>query len=163
MEAPAVAALPAPSRSLEAEPESSPSQAPSTTPPSSEEWTFGSLWPPRLTVLPAPAHLQLELEHGLKSGTLKVFVDDSVALERDLSAPIRKKIIFYTLRKQLLRETLDVRPGEHQVRVQISDGEDLWSERIFGLFEGGKTRRLVANFGGIIGKELELVWGASTP
>lgn len=146
-----------------AKPQPSPTAAPPTAPPSTEESVSSSLWQPRITFLPAPARLQFELEHGLKSGTLKVFVDDSVALERNLGAPIRKKILFYKLRKQVFREALDVKPGEHLVRVQVTEGEDLWSERIFGLFEGGKSRRLVANFGGIIGKELELAWGASAP
>jgi len=149
--------LPSPSRNVE--PQAEPSRA--ETPPSTEESMFSSLWPTKLTLLPQPSHLQFELEHGLKSGALKIFVDDTVVLQRDLGAPIRKRIIFYTVRKQVFRETLDVKPGEHRVRIQVSDGEDVWSQRIFGLFEGGKTRRLVANFGGIIGKELELVWGTS--
>jgi hypothetical protein len=163
MKAPAVANLPSPSRTAEAEPGPPPTETPATTPASTEESMLSSLWPPGITLLPAPSHLRFELEHGVKSGTLKVFVDDTVALERELGAPIRKRIIFYKVRKQVLRETLDVKPGEHLVRVQVTDGEDVWSQRIFGLFEGGKTRRLVANFGGIIGKELALVWGASTP
>ncbi len=163
MQAPAVANLPSPSRSAEAEPGPSPGETPKATPAPTEEPMFRSLWPPEITLLPAPAQLRFELEHGLKSGTLKVFVDDTVALERKLGAPIRKRIIFYKVRKQVLRETLDVKPGEHLVRVQVSDGEDVWSQRIFGLFEGGSSRRLVASLGGIIGKELELVWGAAPP
>ncbi len=152
---------PSPSRLGEAEP--SPTRTSATARPSTEESTFGSLWPPKIRFLPAPAHLQFELEHGLRRGTLKVFVDDTLTLERNLGAPIRKRILFYKVRKQVLRETLDLKPGEHLVRVQVADGGDVWSERIFGLFEGDKTRRLVAKFGGIIGKELDLAWGTPPP
>jgi hypothetical protein len=118
------------------------------------------LWPPAFG-LGAPARLDVELEHGVRSGRLRVFVDDEAVLEKELGAPVKKKIVFYKMRKQVLRESLDVRPGEHVVRVQVTMGDDTWSERLKGTFESGRSRKLVANFGGIIGKELELGWGAS--
>jgi eukaryotic-like serine/threonine-protein kinase len=118
-------------------------------------------WLPQLTLVAAPAKLELVLEHGVKSGALKVFVDDTVVLERDLGAPVRRKILFHKFRKQWLRETFDVQPGEHTVRVQVAASGDVWTERLKGTFESGQARRIIASFGGIIGKELELGWGAN--
>ena len=65
------------------------------------------------------------------------------------------------MRKQVLRQIFDLPAGSHVVRVQVAMGGEIWSERIKGDFESGKSRKLVATFGGIIGKELELVWGES--
>ncbi len=137
-------------------------ETPSPTAPPSTEAASG-LWPTSLTLTAAPARLEFQLEHGLRTGGLKVFVDDALVLERELGAPVRRKIVFYKQRRQLLRESFDVQPGEHVVRVQVTMDGETWSQRIRGEFESGKARKLVSSFGGIIGKELDLGWGAVAP
>ncbi len=47
------------------------------------------------------------------------------------------------------------------VRLQVTSGDDVYTSRIGGSFEEGETRRLAANLGGLFGKDIELVWGAS--
>jgi serine/threonine-protein kinase len=148
--------VPAPSLAVPA-----PDSAPTTTEPPATEAPGNALWPTALTLTPVPARLDFELEHGLKAGALKVFVDDAVVLERQLGAPVRRKIVFYKQRRQVLRETFEVRPGEHTVRVQVTMDGETWSQRIRGDFASGKARKLVSSFGGIIGKDLELGWGAA--
>ncbi len=137
------------------------SEAPAATPPEAPaEQTprpsSGGLLP---RLFERPAKLDLSFEHSLKSGLLRVYVDDQLALERELSAPVTKKIILLKRRKQVLSETLELRSGDHVVRLHVTSGEDAYSSRIKGSFEEGGTRRLVASLGGLIGKEIELVWG----
>lgn len=138
---------------------SEPGESPS--PPATQERSgLAALWPPRLS-LSEPARLELRLQHPLKDGALQVYVDDEVALQRELAAKVTKKILFYKARKETLSETLELRPGDHTIRVLITSGDSSYSQRIKGAFKGGETRRLEARLGGIIGKDLELVWGAS--
>jgi hypothetical protein len=108
-----------------------------------------------------PARLDLRVEHPLRSGRLKVWVDDALVAERELSAPVTKKIVVIKKRKEVLEETFELRPGEHTVRLQLSSGEDVYGSRIKGRFLPGETRRLAANLGGLILKNLELVWASS--
>jgi len=105
------------------------------------------------------AKLQLRVEHPLKSGRLRVWVDDQLVVERELAAPVTKKIVVLKKRKEILEETIELRPGERTLRVQLSSGEDVYGSRIRGRFEPGETRRLVASLGGVLVKNLELGWG----
>jgi hypothetical protein len=55
---------------------------------------------------------------------------------------------------------LEVAPGERVIRVQVDDGSGFReSRRIRGTFASGETRRLDASVGGVIQKDLTLVWG----
>jgi predicted Ser/Thr protein kinase len=107
-----------------------------------------------------PARLELRFEHSLKAGRLRVFVDDDLALERELSAPIRKKIVIVKKRKEVLEESLELRPGERAIRLQVDSGNDVYGSRIKGSFASGEARRLEASLGGLIGKDLQLRWTA---
>jgi serine/threonine-protein kinase len=132
----------------------------SSSPPTTQERSGLAAFWPRLS-LSEPARLELRLQHPLKDGALQVYVDDDVALQRDLAAKVTKKILFYKARKETLSETLELRPGDHTIRILITSGDSSYSQRIKGAFKSGETRRLEASLGGIIGKDLELVWGAS--
>lgn len=132
----------------------SPAVAPvSASPPGTPSPTF-------LTDLREASHLQFTLEHPLKTGTLRIWIDDALAVQRPLESRVTSKIIVYKARKGLARETLDVSPGEHVVRVQVESGRFDETRRIRGTFKSGETRRLDANVGGILTKSLEVVWGS---
>ena len=106
-----------------------------------------------------PGHLEIDFEHPLRSGTLRVYVDDEQVLEEALSGKVTKKILNFRLRKGSTNQTLDVAPGEHVIRVDVdSTGFDA-SRRIRGTFKSGETRRLEATVDGLIKKELNLIWG----
>jgi hypothetical protein len=79
-----------------------------------------------------------------------------------LVEPGRLEIDFeHSLKSGTLTEKdLDVTPGEHVVRLEVSGDGFYDSRRIRGEFESGVTRRLVARIGGLIKKELSLVWGS---
>ncbi len=112
------------------------------------------------TLLPVePGHLEITFEHSLKSGNLKVWVDDEPALDEPLESRVTKKVLSMRFRKGSLRQVLDVTPGEHTVRVQL-EGDVSASRRLRGTFESGQTKRLIVSVEGILKKELALDWGS---
>jgi serine/threonine-protein kinase len=115
---------------------------------------------PSLLATEAPGHLEINFEHPLRSGTLRVYVDDEAVLEEALSGKVTKKILSFRMRKGSTNQVLDVAPGEHVIRVEVdSTGYDA-SRRIRGIFKSGETRRLEATVDGLIKKDLTLVWGS---
>ena len=112
------------------------------------------LWPDatRSTAAPEPrveaSHLDLVVEHSLKDGTLRVWVDRGLVLEQELDGRARKTMT-----------TLEVEPGSHDVEVQIAWDDKEKTERIRGDFRAGATRRLRAKLGGLLLlKNLSLEW-----
>jgi len=115
---------------------------------------------PSLLATAAPGHLEIDFEHPLRSGTLRVYVDDEEVLEEALSGKVTKRILNFRLRKGSTNQMLDVAPGDHVIRVDVdSEGYDA-SRRIRGTFKSGETRRLEATVDGLIKKELTLIWGS---
>jgi hypothetical protein len=118
---------------------------------------------PILPVLPTvvePGHLDINFRHPLKSGTLKVWVDDELVVEEALSARVTKRVLDFNIRRQgSVNQILDVSPGEHVVRVEVEGSGFSSSRRIRGVFRSGETRHLEAEVGGLLKKELTLAWG----
>jgi hypothetical protein len=85
---------------------------------------------------------------------------DTLAVERPLEGEVTRKIIVFKGRKGLARETLDLSPGAHMVRVQVESGGFDETRRIRGTFKSGETRRMDANVGGILTKSLKVGWGS---
>jgi hypothetical protein len=112
------------------------------------------------TLLPVePGHLEITFEHSLKSGNLKVWVDDEQVLDEPLESRVTKKVLSLRIRKGSLRQVLDVTPGEHTVRVQL-EGDVNSSRRLRGTFEPGQTKRLLVSVEGILKRDLSLDWGS---
>jgi serine/threonine protein kinase len=112
------------------------------------------------TLLPVePGHLEITFEHSLKSGNLKVWVDDEQVLDEPLESRVTKKVLSLRIRKGSLRQVLDVTPGEHTVRVQL-EGDVNSSRRVRGTFEPGQTKRLLVSVEGILKRDLSLDWGS---
>jgi serine/threonine-protein kinase len=107
----------------------------------------------------APARLEVELEHPLRSGTLRVWIDDALVVEEALESRVTKKVLFVKTRKGREEKQLEVAPGEREVRVQVSGDDFDESRRQRVTFASGVTRRLNARVGGLIDRELTLVWG----
>ena len=109
---------------------------------------------------PPPGTLEIDLEHGLRSGTIRVWIDDEVVLEEPLESRVTRKILSFKQRKGTLSQSLEVDPGERVVRVQVEGDGFSGSRRIRGVFESGRARRLRVEVGGLIKKDLSLVWGS---
>jgi eukaryotic-like serine/threonine-protein kinase len=109
--------------------------------------------------IPAPAaQLELTLTHSLKSGTARIFVDEDLALEEALQSRVTQKILSVEMRRGTLKETIRVPAGERTIRVQVEGETFTASRKITGTFASGVTRRLRAELGGIIKRDLDLVW-----
>jgi hypothetical protein len=117
---------------------------------------------PPIVPLVEPSRLEIDFEHSLKSGSLKIWLDDELVLEEPLESRVTRKLLALRFRKGRTEKDLEVSPGEHVVRVEVSGDGFQDSRRIRGDFESGVTRRLQARVGGLLGRELSLVWGAST-
>jgi serine/threonine protein kinase len=105
----------------------------------------------------APARLALDVEHSLKSASLRVWIDKELVLAKRLEGREQKKLIAFKSRKGALTEVLDVKPGPHTVRVQVTWEDNNKTETIGGTFRGGATRRLEVRVGGLR-KNLSLEW-----
>ena len=107
-----------------------------------------------------PARLLIDFEHSLKSGALRVWVDDTPVVEERLGGRVTKDIVGIQFRKGRHSDTLELTPGRHEVRVQVSWDDNFKTESIWGRFQPGSTRRLKAKLGGLGGlrKSLSLEW-----
>jgi serine/threonine-protein kinase len=113
---------------------------------------------PRAGLLPAnPGRLRIDFDHPLRSGTLRVFVDDELALEERLTGQQRKKALLFKMHEGSFRDELEVPPGLHEVRVEVRWDDNLKRERIVGNFRSGATRRLEASLGRLR-RDLNLEW-----
>src|SRR5262249_36186004 len=60
---------------------------------------------------PPPAQVDVDFEHGLKSGMLRIFIDDEAVFRQNIGAQSTKRIIGIPIRKGKLTETVEVPPG----------------------------------------------------
>jgi serine/threonine-protein kinase len=110
------------------------------------------------SIAPAPAgRLAIDFEHHLKSGRLRVWVDDDLVLEEELDSRVTKKILSFRVRKGLVEETLEVPAGRRQVKVQVRWGDNIKSEATAATFKPNATRRLEIRVSRLLGG-LSLRW-----
>jgi len=119
--------------------------------------------PPDLPVMmpSLQGHLEVHFEHSLKSGTIKVWIDDVPLIEQPLESQVTKKILSLKMRKGSLRRTVDVSPGLHVIRVEVRGDGYNSSRWIQGTFNSGSTRRLevsLPTIGGLLRREISLDW-----
>jgi hypothetical protein len=70
--------------------------------------------PPR-----SKSQLRLQIEHGLKDGSINVWLDGALVFDARLRAQIERKILAITVREGRIDKTLEVDPGRHEVRVEV--------------------------------------------
>ena len=103
--------------------------------------------------------MSLDFGHSLKSGTLRVFVDDAVVIEADLDSRVTKRVAGLTLRKGSLQDSFEVEPGRHEIRVRVAWDGNVKSESIWANLQPGSKRRLEARLRGVGGlQDLSLKW-----
>jgi len=110
---------------------------------------------PEPTPTPArTARLTLAVEHSVKNGSLKVFVDQKQLLSKPLVAQQTRRALIFRGRKGELFDFIDVAPGERTVRIEVQDGDEKKANQISGTFKKGETRLLDVKVGG----RVELQW-----
>ena len=123
-------------RARPASPRASPAQAPTSAP------TESLVGPPSSLLPQEPGRLRIDFDHPLRRGTLRVFVDDELALEQQLTGQQKKKALVFKRHEGSFRDQLEIPPGLHEVRVEVRWEDNVKTERIVGNFRPGATRRL---------------------
>lgn len=100
--------------------------------------------------------LQIDFEHPLKSGTLKVWVDDALVLDQALASRA-KKIVAVTVRKGTVREVLSVPAGAHDIRVEVAWDDQRKAGVLFATIEAEETRTLEIRMPPVL-KTLMIKW-----
>ena len=104
-----------------------------------------------------PGRLRIDFDHPLRAGTLRVFVDDELALEQGLTGQPKKKALVFKRHEGSFRDELEIPPGLHEVRVEVRWDDNLKTARIVGNFRPGSARRLEASLGRLR-RDLNLEW-----
>jgi len=89
-----------------------------------------------------PGRLAIDFDHHLRSGHLRVWIDDQQVLDQGFGGKVKKKILSLRIRKGSVDEMLKVAPGRHDVRVQVQWDGNTRTEVISGTFKPGATRTL---------------------
>ncbi len=113
--------------------------------------------PPPPRIAPAVGRLRIVFDHPLKAGALKVWVDDELVIEEKLTSIIEKKALVFRMRKGTFTDVLEVKPGWHQLRVEVAWEDNKKTQKIMGRFRGGSTRILDVSLGRLL-KDLDLEW-----
>ncbi len=64
--------------------------------------------------------MRLAVEHPLESGRLIVWIDGVLVYETKLQAAVSKTIVAIKVYEGHVEKLLDVEPGRHEVRVEVS-------------------------------------------
>ena len=107
--------------------------------------------------LTSAGRLAIDFEHHLKSGRLRVWVDDDLVLEEELDSRVTKKILSFGVRKGAVAETLEVPAGRRRVKVQVRWNDNIKTETTAATFKANATRRLEIRVSRVLGG-LSLRW-----
>jgi serine/threonine-protein kinase len=135
----------------------SPGATPSSDAPSPSASDSASPSPdPSATPTPArTARLTLAVEHNVRAGSMRVFVDQKPLLNKELTAQKTRKAIIFRGRRGEVFETIDLAPGERAIRIEVKDGAATLSGQTTGSFKRGETKLLEVKVGG---GRVELEW-----
>jgi serine/threonine-protein kinase len=152
---PSVASRPTPVDEPSPAPSHAAAPAPAPAPPpAASAGTRGARTPSPVV---EPGRLAIEFDHHLKTGALRVWVDDELVLDDTLDAQVEKKVVLFRMRKGSYKEVLEVPAGAHRVRVQVRWDDNERTESIEGAFTSGSTRTLDVSVGRLR-KNLSLEW-----
>ena len=115
---------------------------------------------PSIGGLGPSAPVEINFEHPLRSGVLKVFVDDALVLEEPLDSWVKDDLVVMKVRKGRLTKTFSVPAGDRVLRLEVEGEGFRGSRTIEARFEAGEARRLEARLGGLVKKDLS-AWMAA--
>jgi predicted Ser/Thr protein kinase len=138
-------------------PTPSPTAAPTPAPTATAAASPRAASTPRARPRPEPSRLSVSLEHGLKAGTLRVWVDNELVMDQRLSSRVTKDLLVFKTRSGKAQDVLMLAPGSHRVRVEVKAERDSRSREVTGVFKAGAARSLDVRWGRAKG-ELGLTW-----
>jgi serine/threonine-protein kinase len=68
----------------------------------------------------AESRIRLSVEHPFENGRLIVWIDGVLVYETKLQAPVSRRIVAFKVREGRADKVLDVEPGPHEVRVEVT-------------------------------------------
>lgn len=101
--------------------------------------------------------MRLNVEHPFENGRLIVWIDGVLVFEAKLRAPVSKKIVAIKVREGRLGTLLDVEPGRHEVRVEVTWDQERRGATKVADVAPGSTGLLDVRVGRI-SKDLTLQW-----
>ena len=104
-----------------------------------------------------PAQLAIDLKHALRTGVLRVWVDGELVKEDKVGGRITKEVLGIKFRRGTFHDVIELKPGRHDIQVQVSWDDGERTERIGATFNPGTTRRLEVTLGRLL-KDLTLEW-----
>jgi serine/threonine-protein kinase len=112
--------------------------------------------PPPPAVTGSQAGMLVDFQHPLRSGRLRIWVDQQLMLDENLAGRV-KKLLAIKVRQGSVQEQVPLAPGRHEIRVQVDWDDNERSERISGMFKEAQTRRLEVRLGRVR-KNLSVDW-----
>lgn len=129
-----------------------PPPVPATEPPAPEVPVVAEPSP-----VPSGSRIRLAVTHPFEDGRLIVWVDGVLVHEAKLQASSSRRIVAFKVREGSAQSMLDVTPGPHEVRVEITWSQGRTSKtKVVDVAEGA-TGLLEAKVGRM-SKELSLSW-----
>jgi serine/threonine-protein kinase len=115
--------------------------------------------PPTASPEPAMARVVVDFEHPLSSGRHRVWLDGEELLVEPLRGRVTKNLVLFKLKGGVVTEVLDVEPGRHLVRVEVSwdRHRERRTEEIAAILRPGETYRLEIHLSRLK-KDLSLRW-----
>ncbi len=90
----------------------------------------------------APARITVDFEHHMRSGGLKVWIDDALVLDRPLEGRLVQKVGRVRLYKGRILETFEVTPARHTVRAEVAWDGKVRTARSAATFRPDSSRTL---------------------
>ena len=113
---------------------------------------------PTPTPVPADARVVVDFEHPLASARLRVWLDEKeLVVGENVKGQVTRNLVLFKLKGGVLTEVLDVSPGRHRFRVEVTWDDQRRTQDIFGTFAPGETYRLEVRLGRVK-KDLSLRW-----
>ncbi len=135
-----------------------PSEAADDPAPRTPSWPHGPATQPNDTLsVGVPARLRIDFEHPLRSGRLRLWIDDEMVLQQELGSRGKATPPGIELRKGRLSGEIAVKPGKHTVRAEVHWDDNHRQQTLSGSFTSGASCRLELNLGRFR-KNLSAAW-----
>jgi hypothetical protein len=109
----------------------------------------------------AGSRIRLTVEHPFENGRLIVWIDGVLVHETKLQAAASKRIVAFTVREGRAEKLLDVEPGPHEVRVEVTwEQERRVATKVVDV--AARSTGLLEVRVGRVGKDLSLAWSRLT-
>ena len=105
----------------------------------------------------AQSRIRLSIEHPFENGRLITWIDGVLVYEMKLQAPVSKKVVGVKVREGRAEKLLDLEPGRHEVRVEVTWEQDRRVSTKVVDVASGSTGLLEVRVGRM-SKDLKLEW-----